>query len=110
MGADRSIEKIQKLTEKKKSEKIEKFLNDKDIEVVKAAIVGLGMIQDETSVNLLSKLIDHEDPEIRKTAIVAFAKNKTEYSRTFIQHRLSKEADAGVKEVASKTLREYKAV
>lgn len=108
MSEEKVVEKIQKLTEKKKTEKIEKFLQDKDVEVVKAAIAGLGIIQDEKAFNLLSKLIDHENPEIRKASIVAFANSGTEHARTFLRLLLSKDTDEGVKEVASKALREFK--
>ncbi len=108
MSEERVIEKIQKLTEKRKTEKVEQFLHNKDVEVVKAAIAGLGIIQDEIALNLLSKLIDHEDPEIRKAAIVAFANSGTEQAKTFLQLLLSKETDASVKEVASKALQEFK--
>ena len=87
MSEEREIEKIQKLAQKKKTEKIEKYLKDKDVEVVKAAIVALGDIQDETATNLLSKLIDHENPEIRKVAIAAFGKGKTKHAKTSIKIR-----------------------
>jgi HEAT repeat protein len=108
MGEEKVFEKIKKLTEKRKTEKVEQFLHDKDIEVVKAAIAGLGIIQDEKSFNLLSKLIDNENPEIRKAAIIAFANTGTGQARSFLQLLLSKETDASVKEVASKALREFK--
>ncbi len=108
MSEEKIIEKIQKLTEKRKTEKVEQYLHDKDVEVVKAAIAGLGIIRDEKAFNLLSKLIDHENPEIRKAAIVAFANAGTEQARSFLQLLLSKEKDEGVKEVASKALREFK--
>ena len=108
MSEERVIEKIRKLTEKRKTEKVEQFLHDKDIEVVKAAIAGLGIIQDEMAFNLLSKLIDHENPEIRKAAIVAFANTGTAQAKTFLQLLLSKETDTSVKEVASKALQEFK--
>ncbi len=100
MGEERDITKIEKLTEKRKSDKIEKYIHDKDFEVVKAAINALGKIQDETSVNILSKLIEDKDPEVRKVAIVAFASGNTEYAKTFLQHLLVKEKLEDVKEVA----------
>lgn len=108
MSAEKDIEKIQKLVEKGKSEKIEKYLKDKDKDVVKAAITGLGQIQDETAVNLLSKLIEDQDPDIRKTAVVAFSQSGSEYSKTFIQHLAAVEKDDSVKEVIMQTLQKYK--
>ena len=108
MSEERDIEKIQKLLAKGKTEKIEKYLSDKNIVVVKAAIAALGESKDEASTNLLSKLIDHQDPEIRKEAIVAFGKGKSGYARTFIQHLVATEKDEQVKEVAMKVLNEFK--
>lgn len=104
MSEEREVTKIEKLTAKRKSDKIEKYLNDKDIEVVKAAIHGLGEIQDEDSVNSLSKLIEDENPEIRKAAIVAFAKGNTEYAKTLLQHLVATEKVDEVKEVARQAL------
>ena len=108
MSEERDLEKIQKLLSKGKTEKIEKYLNDKNIEVVKAAIAALGESKDEASTNLLSKLIDHQDPEIRKAAVVAFGKGKSEYAKAFIQHLFATEKDEQVKEVAMKVLNEFK--
>lgn len=108
MSEERDLEKIQKLLAKGKTEKIGKYLNDKNIEVVKAAIAALGESKDEASTNLLSKLIDHQDPEIKKVAIVAFGKSGSEYSRTLIRHLVATEKDEQVKEVAMKVLNEFK--
>lgn len=104
MGEEKDITKIEKLTEKRKSDKIEKYLDDKDFEVVKAAINALGKIQDETSVNILSKLIEDRNPEVRKVAIVAFASGNTEYAKTFLQHLLVTEKLEEVKAVAREAI------
>lgn len=108
MSEEKDIEKIGKLTEKRKSDKIAKYLDKNDVEVVKAAITALGSIQDETSVNLLSKLIENSNPEIRKAALVAFGNGGTEYAKTLIQHRAAVESDPQVQEVAKSILRDYK--
>ena len=108
MSEERDIEKIQKLSAKGKTEKIEKYLKDKNIVVVKAAIAALGESKDEASRNILSKLIDNESPEIRKAAIIAFGKGKSEYAKAFIQHLFATEKDEQVKEVAMKVLNEFK--
>ncbi|MDD5935464.1 MAG: HEAT repeat domain-containing protein [Clostridiales bacterium] len=100
MSEEKDISKIEKLTEKRRADKIEKYLDDKDFSVVKAAIQALGKIQDETSVNLLSKLIEDDNPEVRKVAIVAFASGNTEYAKTFLQHLIVTEKLEEVKEVA----------
>ncbi|WP_167958093.1 HEAT repeat domain-containing protein [Anaerosporobacter faecicola] len=108
MSEEKDVEKIRKLTEKRKSDKVAKYLDKNDVEVVKAAITGLGSIQDETSVNLLSKLIENANPEIRKAALVAFGNGGTEYAKTLIQHRAVVESDLQVQEVAKSILRDYK--
>lgn len=108
MSGEREISKIEKLAEKKKSDKIEKYLNDKDIEVVKAAIAALGRIQDEKADNLLSGLIDDQDPEVRKAAIKAFASIGSEYAKTLLQHLVATETNAEVKEVAVEVLHNFK--
>lgn len=107
MSVEGTIAKIEKLVEKGHSDKIAKYLGNKDVEVYKAAVEGLGKLQDETSVNLLSKLIDDPNPEIRKVAIVAFAKGGTQYAKTFLQHMLTKEKDTGVLEVLKQAVYNY---
>ena len=66
-----TIEKINKLAEKRKSDKVIKFLNSKEEEVVLAALKALSEIRDEDSVNTVAHMIDHEDPVIRREAAKA---------------------------------------
>lgn len=108
MSEDAAINKIMKLTAKKKSEKVVKYLKDKDVEVVKAAIAGLGQIKDETSVNQLAKLIEDQNPEIQKAAIVAFAGVGSEYAKSLLQHLITKVTNQDVKEVAMQEVRNFK--
>lgn len=104
MSENKDILKIQKLSEKRKSDKIGRYLTSGDIDVVKAAINALGVLQDETSVNLLSPLIEDNNPEIRKAAAIAFANGGTEYAKTLLQHQLTKEKDENVKEVIRQSI------
>lgn len=97
MDNTRKIEKIQKLGEKKKSGAVINFLNSKDVEVVKAAIETLALIQNEESVNSITPLIDDADPQIRSAAAKAMAVIGTEHSKTYLHHRYSVEKEESVK-------------
>ncbi len=109
MDNSRTLQKIKKLEEKRKSAKVIKFLNSKDLEIVKAAMEALGNIKDEDSVNTVAHSIDHDNPEIRSAAALCLGKMGTEYCKTYLLHRSGKETDATVKESISIALREISA-
>lgn len=92
-----TIEKINKLAEKRKSDKVIKFLNSKEEEVVFAALKALSEIRDEDSVNTVAHMIDHEDPVIRREAAKALGGIGSEYAKTYLQHRMATESDEAVK-------------
>ena len=92
-----TIKKIEKYEEKRKTDKIAKYISSADDEVACAAIAALGRIGDEVSINSVTALIDHENLAIRKAAISAIGDIGTEYSKTLLQHRLTTEQDADVK-------------
>ena len=62
MDTNRTVEKIQKLVEKKKSDKIIKYLGASETEVVVAALEGLSEVKDEESVNSIASMIDNAAP------------------------------------------------
>lgn len=92
-----TIEKIQKLAEKRKSDKVIKFLDSKEEEVVLAALQALSEIGDEDSVNRIASLIDSDDAKIRVAAAQSLGSIGTEYAKTYLQHRMSTEKDENVK-------------
>lgn len=92
-----TIEKIRKLAEKRKSDKVIKYLDSKEEEVVLAALRALSGIGDEDSVNRIASLIDSDDAAIRKEAAGALGGIGTEYAKTYLQHRMSTEKDETVK-------------
>ena len=96
MDANRTIEKIQKLAEKKKSAKIIKFLGTSEKEVAVAALEALAKVKDEDSVNSIAGMIDSDTPEVRAAAAEALGEIGTEYAKTYLQHRASKEQDEKV--------------
>lgn len=97
MDNARTIEKIQKLAEKRKSDKVIKYLDSKEEEVVLAALKALSEICDEDSVNRIASLIDSDDAVIRVAAAKALGTMGTEYAKTYLQHRMSSEKDETVK-------------
>ncbi|MGN0168975.1 MAG: HEAT repeat domain-containing protein [Acetatifactor sp.] len=97
MDSNRTIEKIQKLAEKKKSAKIIKFLGAAESEVVVAALNALATVKDEDSVNSIAGMIDSNAPEVRAAAAKALGEIGTEYAKTYLQHRAAKEQDEKVK-------------
>lgn len=92
-----TIEKIQKLAEKRKSDKVIKFLDSSETEVVLAALKALSQIGDEDSVNRIASLIDCDDPQIRAAAAESLGSIGTEYAKTYLQHRMAEEKDEKVK-------------
>lgn len=96
MDATRAIAKIQKLTEKKKTDKILKFLKTDDIDVIIAVLDALSKIEDESSVNTIAHMIDSPEPRIRCATAKALGVIGTEYAKTYLSLRLSKETDETV--------------
>lgn len=96
MDNQRTIEKIQKLTEKGKSDKVIKFLDNDSSEVVIAALNALSQIKDEDSVNSIAHMIDAEDASVRAEAAKALGSIGTEYAKTYLMHRMSSEKDETV--------------
>lgn len=100
-----TIEKINKLAEKRKSDKVIKFLSSSEEDVVVAALSALSKIKDEDSVNTVAHLIDHEDPVIRREAAKALGSIGSEYAKTYLQHRMATESDETVKKSIMDALR-----
>lgn len=92
-----NLKKIEKLEAKRKSDKIAKYLESNDAETVAAALEAMGRIGDEVSINCVTSRIDNPDVTIRKAAIKATGAIATEYSKTILQHRITKETDEEIK-------------
>lgn len=91
-------EKITKLAEKKKSDKITSFLNDKDKTVVLAAINGLGDAGGEAGYNALVPLLRNQDAEVRAASATAIGKTGFPQGRTHLSYHLKNEADPKVQD------------
>lgn len=107
MSAEKDVKKIEKLLEKKKSEKIIDYLNSKDAEVAAAAFQALGQIGGEAATNALAAKLDDPSPVVRSNAVKAFGNLHTEYAKSLLQHQIAKESDEGVKEDIRTTLLTY---
>ena len=77
MNDQKEIEKIKKLTEKKKT--------------------ALGKIGDEDSFNMITHYLEHEDAKVRVAACKAALVIDTEYMKTRVRHQLMVETDPEAK-------------
>lgn len=104
MDNAKTIEKINKLADKRKSAKVIKFLESPDKEIVKAALNALCRIKDEDSVNTIAHLIDSPEADLRIAAAEALSGIGTEYAKTYLQHRMTTEKDESVKKAIMEAL------
>ncbi len=91
------IDKVNKLVEKGKTDKLASLAQDRDKEVRLAAIEGLGRVPlTEDSQNILVRMIDDPDPEIRRAIVTSLGLSGDSYVETHLRLRLSQEKDASV--------------
>lgn len=91
-------DKVKKLVEKKKGEKIIPFLNDKSMDVVMAAIEGLGVCGGEHAVNGLVPMLRSNDPSIRIATANAMANMGDPRTKAHLDFQLKQEKDAKAKD------------
>ena len=101
-------EKIEKAVAKKHGADVAKFLEDKDIEVVKAAMAGLGQIKEDDSFNALVPFLSSPNGELRAAAAVALGELGNDHAKAFVLHAIAIEKDAAVKEAMEKAVRKLK--
>lgn len=99
MSDQSTIEKIKKLSGKKKSGGIIKIMHGKhaDSEILCTALNALAAIGDEDSVNQITHYLDHEEPDVRLAACKAGIAIGTSYMKTRVQHQLANEKDPDTK-------------
>lgn len=107
MSVEKDLGKIAKLQEKEKSDKIVGYLNDKEPEVAAAAFEALGKIGDEVATNALAGKLDDPDATVRINAVKAFGSLHREYTKSLLQHQITKETDPKVKEAIRASLLTY---
>ncbi|MCD8131856.1 MAG: HEAT repeat domain-containing protein [Lachnospiraceae bacterium] len=99
------IDKVNKLVEKGKTDKLLALVYDKDKEVRLAAIKGLRSVPEtEDSVNTLVAMINDTDTEIRKEVIISLGYTQDSYVETQLRHRLVAENDDSVKAAIRESL------
>lgn len=97
--------KIRKLAEKKKSGKIVQHLGDKDMNVVLAAVAGLGECGDETAYNALVPLLHNQNAPLRAAAAAeALGKTGNSAASTHLRYQLKNESDPSVQKAIHSAL------
>jgi HEAT repeat protein len=99
-----NLNNIKKLTGKKNSEALAKFLTSKDMQVRIAAINGLGESGGETAFNHLTPSLRDSNPLIRTAAATALRALEDPRAVAFISNSLKNETDPETKEAMSKAL------
>lgn len=97
MNDQKEIEKIKKLTEKKKTAPVIKMMGKADSDVLVVALDALGKIGDEDSFNMITHYLEHEDAKVRVAACKAALVIDTEYMKTRVRHQLMVETDPEAK-------------
>lgn len=96
-------DKINKLAEKGKSDKLVPLVDNKKPEIHLTAIAALGEIGDDTALNTLVALLRDPNPDKRAEAVKALAKvtlrdPRNSAAKTHLQHLKNNEKDEKVKE------------
>ena len=103
-------DKIQKAVEKKKVASVVKFLEDKDRDVVLAALKGLGSITGDDSFNALVPFLSSTDADFRAAAAASLGEIGNAHAKAFLLHAITIEKDEKVKkamEQANGKLKEH---
>ena len=96
-GKGNEEEKIQKLAEKKHSDKIIKLIGGSDdAKVVTEGLEALAGIADEDSNNFITSAMENANADIRIAAAKAACKVGTDYMKTHVQAMLGNEKDSKV--------------
>ena len=88
--------KIEKMVSKNQPEKLEGLLKDKDLNVVLAAIDGLGKCTGDVAFNALVPLILSPDVQVRVHAVDALGTMGLPKARTFLMHQKETEKETPV--------------
>jgi HEAT repeat protein len=103
------LEKISKLVQKGKSEKLAALAGNKDPEVRQAAIHALGEIGDERSLNTLVVLIRSDDANDRAEAVralgeLAIRDSRNTAAKTHLQYLKTNEKEPAVIKALEETM------
>lgn len=99
------LDKIQKLREKKKVEKLVKLTSSREeSEVRAAAFEALGDIDCQLSGETLQNAIRDEDPAVRMAIAKAFQKIGSDHVEELLHHQMLKETDEALKQEFEKAM------
>ena len=103
------IDKIPKLVDKRKSDKLVAMLRDKSAAVRVAAIDGLGKIGDETAMNTLVVLLRDPSVELRAAAVkalglLAVRDTRNTAAKSHLQYLKTSEKDETVVQALEETM------
>ena len=111
MDIQKAVAKMEKLSTKKKSTGLVKFMNKNidDPEIIKAGLGLLTRIADEDAVNEIAHNLEHPDFDVRLAACRAGMSLNKEYLDTAVRHVRDKEPDEERKHIILETIREARA-
>lgn len=98
------MEKVQKCIDKRKEKDLIKLAGEKERDVQLAAIAGLGKVGNDDGFNLLIKLLDNPDPELRVAGIKALGVMKNNHADAHLRYLLAHEKDASVIQALKETI------
>ena len=99
-----NIRKIERLTNRKKSEALLKYLTNKDEKVRIAAVLGLGASGGDSAFNNLTPLLRDGNPPIRAAAATALRALEDPRAVAFISNSFKDEKDSAAKEAMGRAL------
>ena len=94
---NKEIEKINKLAEKKKGDRLMKYLSSRDSSIKIAAMKALGKCDGEKGFNTLINALEDSDPLVRKAAAEGLGETKKDVAFTHLAYHFEKELDENVK-------------
>jgi cyclophilin family peptidyl-prolyl cis-trans isomerase/HEAT repeat protein len=98
--ADETLVKIYDLRDRRMSDSLVSFFQDKNPLYRKEAALAFASVQDSTVVNQLEKLLQSDaDTSVRKAAAFALGQTRSIATPEILLRRISQEEDASVKEV-----------
>jgi len=100
------LSKVAKMAEKNQAEKLAALLNDKDENVVYAAIDALGSCSGDVAFNALVPLVHNPNAKVRAHAAASLGKMGLPKARTFLLHQRDAEKDPQVMDAIAKALKQ----
>lgn len=91
------METVEKAIEKKNEKKLLKLMDDRDKQVVLAAMRGIGKVGSDDGLNTLISLLHSPDDDIRAAAASALGEMGNGHAKAHLSHQMANEANENVK-------------